>query len=186
MRAPQLRSCSVGGGVRRATICSRLLDRFESPAEIRARLVLWVDTFQVPNPTAPLDAAIAISGIGPLPSFGPVTEPGRRRVQYRVSGSGYASFSVLISPPSAGLPAYSCPAVASPPGVSAPTGLLPRNLFRISTMPRLQSPYPFFSCWHFVGSVSTSGGRRQSEALLRCTITQSDDWRHAASASPER
>ncbi|EWY88253.1 hypothetical protein FOYG_09525 [Fusarium oxysporum NRRL 32931] len=62
--------------------------------------------------------------------------------------------------------------------------MLPRNLLRISTMPRLHSPKPFFSCRHLSGRVLTRGSRRQSAALLRSTMTQSDSWRHCASASP--
>ena len=35
-----------------------------------------------------------------------------------------------------------------------------------------------------MGRVSSSGGLKQSPALLRCTMTQSDSWRHSASAAP--
>jgi hypothetical protein len=91
---------------------------------------------------------------------------------------------------------------------------LPRNRFRMSTMPLLSTshglvppstninwqllrqewadrgedethlhcPRPLESCWHFVGSSSSSGGRRQSVGLLRCTMMQSDSWRHWARA----
>ena len=48
----------------------------------------------------------------------------------------------------------------------------------------LQSLNPFLSCRHFVGSSSTSGGARHSRGLWRCTMMQSDSWRHCARASP--
>lgn len=48
----------------------------------------------------------------------------------------------------------------------------------------LHSARPFRNCWHLVGSSSDSGGRRQSCGECRCTIMQSDSWRHSASAFP--
>jgi len=35
-----------------------------------------------------------------------------------------------------------------------------------------------------VGRVSLSGGRKQAAGVFRWTITQSDCWRHVASAAP--
>lgn len=49
----------------------------------------------------------------------------------------------------------------------------------------LHSLNPLRSCWHFVGSSSTSGSRRQSRGLWRWTIMQSDSWRHCARAFPD-
>lgn len=51
-------------------------------------------------------------------------------------------------------------------------------------MPRLQSPKALLNCWHWVGRVSARGARRQSAAEFLWTITQSDSWRHCASAAP--
>jgi hypothetical protein len=61
---------------------------------------------------------------------------------------------------------------------------LPLNRLRISIMPFLHSAYPFCSCWHCVGRVYFSGGRRQSPGELRSTRMQSLFWRQKASAAP--
>lgn len=92
------------------------------------------------------------------------------------------SLTVFLCP----MPAYNCP-VPPPPSSSAlvATGAFPLNLFLISIMPRLHSPYPLLNCWHWVGSVSTSGSRMQSAALLRWTSTQSEVARHSARAAPD-
>lgn len=95
--------------------------------------------------------------------------------------------SVFLTPPAkADLPAYSW--YPSPDSLASRLlkvmGWLPRNRLRISIMPRRHSPKPFFSCWHFVGNVSDRGGRRQSAAEWRSTITHSLSCRHCASAAP--
>ncbi len=98
-----------------------------------------------------------------------------------------SSFPLVAFTPSPLLnpaPAYSWPGFSPSNSLLTAIGWLPRKRFRMSIMPRLQSPYPRLSCWHRVGSVSTRGGRRQSDGWLRWMRTHSEDCRQSARAAP--
>lgn len=104
------------------------------------------------------------------------------------STSPFCSFFILSRTSNAGFPPYNWYPAALLPEPSSSTlvemGALPRNRMRMSTMPRLQSRYPRFSCLHCSGRVSDRGGDRHSRGVWRSTMMQSEFWRHAANAAP--